>query len=132
MGQRPGMGRGHGPGAGAGRLLVKVAAEKLGMTEAELMTELQGGKSIADVAKAKGVDTQVISDAYLAQLKADLDAQVADGSLTQAQADAQLAQKTEALPDRLTGSWKGFEGGPGRGRHGGQPDDVPEPAGDDL
>jgi hypothetical protein len=32
------------------------AAKALGMTEAELKTELQAGKSIADVAKAKNVD----------------------------------------------------------------------------
>jgi len=123
-----GRGRGHGPGEAS--LLMTVAAEKLGMTEAELMTELQGGKSIAAVAEAKGVDTQVISDAYLAQLKADLDAQVADGSLTQEEADARLAQKTEALPDRLTGTWKDM-GGSGRGGHGGRRGDAPEPAGED-
>jgi hypothetical protein len=122
----PGMGR----GPGATSLLLTVAAEKLGMTEAELRTELQGGKSIADVAGEKGVDTQVISDAYLAQLKADLDAQVADGSLTQAQADTTLQQKTEALPNRLTSTWNDISG-PGHGRHGGRPDNAPAPAGED-
>jgi hypothetical protein len=111
-------------------LLMTVAAEKLGMTESELMTELQSGKSIADVAKEKGVDTQAISDAYLEQLKADLDAQVADGSLTQEQADARLEQKTEALPDRLTGTWNDL-GRPGHGGHGGRPDAAPDLTGED-
>jgi len=106
-------------------LLMTVAAEKLGMTEAELRTELQTGRSIADVAEEKGVDTQVISDAYLEQTQADLDAQVADGSLTQEEADAKLEQKTDALPDRLSGAWSDL-GDPGRGRHGGRPDADPE------
>lgn len=117
------LGMGHGPDRTS--LLMTVAAEKLGLTEAELRTELQSGKSIADVAEEKGVDTQVISDAYLQQLKADLDAQVADGSLTQEEADAKLQAKTDALPDRLTGTWS-EQGHPGRGGHGGRPDDTPD------
>jgi hypothetical protein len=122
-------------GFGSGRgeiksLLMTVAAEKLGMTEAELRTELQNGRSIADVADEKGVDTQVISDAYLKQTQAELDAQVADGSLTQEEADAKLQQKTDALPDRLTGTWSDL-GDPGRGRHGGRPDADPDLTGED-
>jgi hypothetical protein len=123
-------GPGMGHGADRTSLLMTVAAEKLGMTESELMTELQSGKSIADVAEEKGVDTQAISDAYLEQLKADLDAQVADGSLTQEQADARLEQKTEALPDRLTGTWNDL-GRPGHGGHGGRPDAAPDLTGED-
>jgi hypothetical protein len=122
----PGMG--HGPGE-MKSVLLTVAAEKLGMTEAELRTELQSGKSITDVAKEKGVDTQVISDAYLAQIKADLDAQVAAGTLTQAEADARLQQKTEALPDRLTGTWQEMGGRGGRG-HGGGPENAPASTGE--
>lgn len=110
-----------GHGSGKTSLLMTVAAEKLGMTEAELRTELQNGRSIADVAEEKGVDTQVISDAYLEQTQADLDAQVASGSLTQEEADAKLEQKTDALPDRLSGAWSDL-GDPGHGRHGGRPD----------
>jgi hypothetical protein len=111
-------------------LLMTVAAEKLGMNEAELGTELQNGKSIADLAEEKTVDTQVISDAYLEQLKADLDAQVADGSLTQEEADAKLEQKTEALPDRLTGTWHDL-GHPSRGGRGGRPGAAPDLTGED-
>ena len=122
--------RGH--GSRKASLLMTVAAEKLGMTEAELRTELENGRSIADVADEKGVDTQVISDAYLEQTQADLDAQVAEGSLTQEEADAKLEQKTDALPDRLTGAWRNL-GKPGRGRHGGRPDaDLDLTGGDEL
>jgi polyhydroxyalkanoate synthesis regulator phasin len=101
--------------------LLTVAAEKLGMAESELMTELQGGKTIAGLAKDKSIDTQVISDAYLAQVKEKLDALVADGTLTQAQADARLTNETDELPNRLTSTWDRM-GGPGGRGHGGRPD----------
>lgn len=44
-----------------------VAAEVLGMTEAELRAELEAGKSIADVAAAEGVDVQTVIDALVAR-----------------------------------------------------------------
>ncbi len=44
-----------------------VAAEALGMTEAELRAELESGKSIADVAVAEGVDVQTVIDALVAR-----------------------------------------------------------------
>jgi hypothetical protein len=74
----PGMGRGfgelgHGMMGGEDNLL-SIAADQLGMKLTDLLTELQGGKSIADVAGEKGVDTQVIIDAYLAQIKTNPEA----------------------------------------------------------
>lgn len=114
------MGRmGRGPGGES--VLLTVAAEKLGMTSDELMTALRDGKTIAGLAEEKGVDTQVITDAYLAQWKEKLDTQVAAGTLTQEEADAKLVEKTEALTDRLTSAWERPDGA-GRGRHGGQPE----------
>ena len=120
-----GIGR-MGHGLGGESLLLTVAAEKLGMTESELMTELQDSKTIAGLAEEKGVDTQIITDAYLAQWKEKLDAQVADGTLAQEEADAKLVERTETLPDRLTSTWEKM-GGLGHGRHGGRPDDDTDP-----
>lgn len=128
MGGPRGGGHGRGPADGSSVLLT-VAAEKLGLTEAELRTELQT-RSIADLAKEKGVDTQVIGDEYLAQTKAKLDAQVAAGTLTQAQADEKLQSKTEALEQRLTATWEDL-GGKGHGRHGEAPDTTPDDSGSD-
>lgn len=70
---------------------VAVAATALGISEADLVAELQAGKSIADVASAKGVDLDTVIDALYADLKAHIDAHVAEGKLTQEQADARLA-----------------------------------------
>ena len=122
----PGMGKGfggHGMGMGGrmGDNLLSIAADKLGMKLTDLLTELQGGKTIADVAKEKGVDTQTIVDAYLAQIKENLDKAVADGNITQKQADWQLEQATTRVTDQLDNTWQGFghEGGRGGPRGGG-------------
>lgn len=98
---------------------VSDAAKALGMTEAELTTELQAGKSIADVAKAKNVDLDKVIAALTAGFKAHLDAEVASGEHTQAEVDAKLAEfktrvttmvNTAGLP--MHGG-KGGHGGPG-------------------
>ena len=102
------------------------AATALGMTEAELMTELKAGKSIADVAKAKNIDLDTFIEKLTAAFKAHLDEEVASGEHTQAEADAKLAEfKTRitsmvnapGLPMR---GGKGGHGPGGKGGHGPQ------------
>ncbi len=110
---------GHGFG-GLGDNLVSVAADKLGLSLTELLTELQDGKSIADVAEEKGVDTQTIIDTYVAELKADLDEAVADGDVTQVQADYALEQAQERVTEQLDVAGLGGARGFGGGRHGGR------------
>ena len=110
---------GRGPGGFAGVSFRSVAAEKLGMELADLNTELQNGKTIAALAEEKGVDTQTIVDAYLAQVKTKLDEKVASGDITQTQADAQLEQAKTGATEKLTATWQD----PGHGgRHGGMID----------
>jgi polyhydroxyalkanoate synthesis regulator phasin len=118
------FGRGFGHGGfmgGAENSLLSVAADKLGMTVDELVTELQAGKSIADVAGEKGIDVQTITDAYLAQLEESLNQAVTDGKLTQERADSMLDMAKEHITDQLDNAWPdcgpgGFRGGvrPGR------------------
>lgn len=123
MEQAPGMGpwgmKGggrHGRGMeGWGTNLVSIAAEELGMDQADLVAELQAGRSIADVASEKGVDPQAIADAYLAQLGERLSQAVENGRITQDQADSMLEQAREHVTDQLNGTWEGC--GP-RGFHG--------------
>jgi len=110
--------------------LIDVAAEALDLSVQDLLTELQDGKSIADVAGEKGVDVQTIADAHLAQLTETLNQAVADGQLTQARADWMLAQAAEQVQERLTEPFEfngcgpgGFHGGPGRMWPGGDPED---------
>jgi len=56
--------------------VLKVAADTLGMTPADLLKELRAGKSIADVAQEKGVPEQTVVDAIVADAKAKLEAEI--------------------------------------------------------
>ncbi|MEY2967337.1 MAG: hypothetical protein RLY50_1387, partial [Actinomycetota bacterium] len=99
---------------------IAVAATALGMTEAELVTELQAGKSIADVASAKSVDLDTVIDALYADLKAHIDAHVAEGKLTQEQADAKLADAKTRITTMVNTA--GPLRGKGMGGHKGGPE----------
>ncbi|MEZ4671156.1 MAG: hypothetical protein R3E39_24895 [Anaerolineae bacterium] len=92
-----------------------IIAEQLGLQPAELMTELQGGKTIAQLAEEKGVSLDSITEAIVADHKTALDQAVTDGNLTQAQVDARLAlvkADVEAMYDR---AWQAPTGRPGFG-----------------
>ena len=65
-------------------------AKVLGLTEAELRTELQT-KSFVTIAGEKNVDIAKVKEALTADAKAHLDAEVASGKHTQAEADARMA-----------------------------------------
>src|SRR5215216_192382 len=63
------------------------AATYLGLTEAELRTQLEGGKSLADVAKAQGKSVSGLVHALLAAARTKIADAVKNGRLTQADAD---------------------------------------------
>ena len=113
---RGGFGGDHhrGPGGRFGMGLAP-AATYLGLTEAELRTQLMAGKSLADIAKAQGKTAAGLETALTADAKKKLDAAVKAGKLTQAQADEALKRVTEKLDDVVNG--KAFYGDR-RGRHG--------------
>lgn len=119
----------RGPG-GAGGLKMRfgtqanshmaVAAKVLGIDEATLLTELQSGKTIADVAKAKGVDSATIISAIVDAQKADVAQAVTDGKLTQAQADQILANAETHAANHVNSTRSMGPGGKGgRGGRGG-------------
>jgi hypothetical protein len=109
-------GPGRGPG-GPGFGNLDAAAKALGMTADDLRTALQGGKSLADVAKAKGIDPAKVVDALVAELKTHLDSEVASGEHTRAEADQILADARARITDFVNG--KAPAGGPGFGGPGG-------------
>jgi hypothetical protein len=116
-GFRPGFGPGHGGGPGMhGFGHLTAAAAYLGMTEAELRTQLAGGKTLADVAKAKGKSVDGLVSALVTDEKKELDAAVKAGRITQSQADAILANAKQRLTDAVNGTlpprMHGFGGGP--------------------
>ena len=69
------------------------------MTPAELRTQMLGGASLQDIAATRNVPYQTVTDAVKAAVKADLDAAVKAGKLTQARADRILARVTRNLAD---------------------------------
>jgi hypothetical protein len=86
--------RGHGPGGRGGGLSLtglQVAAEKLGMTTDELITALQSGKTLEQIAQEKGVDFATIQTAIQEKQQTDMRTRiqqaVTDGTMTQAKAD---------------------------------------------
>jgi len=97
--------------------LIAIAADKLGMTVDELTTQLKDGKTVADLAKEKGVDLQTIVDAFMAARQETLNQAVTDGKITQEQADQMLENMRDMIEDHLNGEMPmygpGGCGGPG-------------------
>ncbi len=125
------MGGRGGPG---GHFLGADFATFLGITDAQLRSELTGGKTIAQVAEAHGKSRAQVTTWLIAQRKLELDKSVADGKRTQAQADAELKTLTDNLATMLDGAMKpgmGGPGGPGRGRgpHGQPGQNAPSTSG---
>ena len=93
---------------------LSVVAKAIGISEADLQTALDGGQTVAAVAKAHNVATQTVIDALVADGQSELAADVTAGRLTQAQADAQKAQVTQRATDQVNGTMTGGPmGGPG-------------------
>ena len=101
-GRGPGQ-DGHRGGPNGGKQGFAVVAKDLGLDETALQTELQSGKTIADLAKAKGIALATIAGDMLTAQKADLAQAVTDGRLTQARADQMLADAPQRIDDFLNG-----------------------------
>jgi len=92
-----GFSRGGFGWAGGGQwTMFDTAAEALGLTPEELFAELHAGKSLDDIAEAKGVDVQTVYDAMSAArgeaMQQALQQAVEDGRLTQEQADQMIGR----------------------------------------
>ena len=106
---------GRGPGGiGHGASLTTIA-DALSMTEADLQSALQAGKTVADLATEKGVALQTIVDALLAEQKTLLQQAVTAGRLTQEQADARVAELATQLPTQLSTAFTPGQRGGERG-----------------
>lgn len=90
-------------------------AEALGLEADALATELQAGKTVAEIAEAQGVELDAVIEAVVAEHSAAFAAAVEAGELTQGQADAHVALLRENLAVRFNAA---FEAGYGRGDFG--------------
>jgi transposase-like protein len=76
-------------------------AEAIGIEPDALREALDAGQSVADVATANGVDPAAVVDALVDHAEERLAEKVAEGDLTQAEADERLAERTERTNDRV-------------------------------
>ncbi len=103
------------------------AAKALGMTSTDLSTQLQNGKTLSDLATARGVTLQSVQDAIQSARRAEMTAQinqaVSSGQMTQDKANWLLEGLNKGYLDGPNGFGFGFGfghgfgfGGPGPGR----------------
>lgn len=127
-------GHGHGPGGmggpgGLGGVLregLATAAETLGLEEDALRDRLVAGETLGEVADAEGVARDDLVGALVTRAEELLDEKVADGDLTQAEADEISADLTERITEGLDRSGPGPRGE----RPGGPADDDATGEGD--
>jgi hypothetical protein len=91
------------------------AAAYLGLSEDELHTQLENGKTLADIAKAQNKSVDGLVQALVADAKKHLDEEVAEGDLTKAQADQMLMRLEQGIRDIVNGVRPNGMPGPGFG-----------------
>jgi hypothetical protein len=114
-----------GPGFGGHRMFamrgtaLDAAATYLGLTDDQLRTQLERGKTLADVAKANDKSVDGLIDVMVADARQHLDAAVKAGRLTQSQEDSILSDIKShianfvngKLPPRPQFGFRHFDGG---------------------
>lgn len=106
------MGRGGGFRGGNGFEV----ADLLGMSPQELRQELQSGKTLQEIAAAKGLSLDQLKQQWLARKKAELQELVSQGKLTQEKADEILSrlEKVDLSRCPFPGPKAGVDGERGR------------------
>jgi hypothetical protein len=82
-----------------------VAAKAIGVSTESLESDLKAGKTIADVAKAKGVSVQKVVDAMVAAMREQIDSQLKAGRLTSEQAKRLEANLEQMITDHVNGTF---------------------------
>ena len=123
------FGPGHPPQRFERRVPLAAAARYLGMSDGQLLNELRGGKSLAQVTKAKGKSTAGLEQAISADFKARLDKAVAAGRITKAQERMLLSRFQKRLDRRINRTAPRFGGLHAVPYGGPPPDGGPPPPG---
>ncbi len=98
------------------RFVIGAAADFLGMEAPDLAAQLRDGATLAEIA---GSQTAALIDSLVAEISERLDAAVADGRITQEEADEKLAEATERIATFVNEGPPLREGGEGRRGPGG-------------
>ncbi len=100
----------RGLGKGMREGVLATVAKTIGVSPGDLLKALKSGKSIAQVAQAKGVDVQKVQGAIVTAANAKIDAAVKAGKLDAAKA-AKLKQRLPEMAKRIVNKV------PGQGGH---------------
>ena len=120
---RPFDGRGFGLGGPGGSFTA--AATYLGISQAQLFTDIRSGKTLAQIANStSGKSASGLIDAMVAAEKTELDAAVKSGRITQAMAD-QIEANLKARVTQMVNNGFGRFGGRGGGNGFGSPPSTP-------
>jgi polyhydroxyalkanoate synthesis regulator phasin len=120
--EQPGAHLGKGPADRMGRAQragwqargqVDVLAEVLGLSDEDLVAAMRDGKSVADVAAEQGVALEDVVEALLAGPREHLEEAVAEGRITQEEADERLAEMEQHINERLQEPIRIPQGQPG-------------------
>lgn len=104
----------HGPRLGVRFGLMQQAATYLGITPQELRTQLQSGKTLAQIADStSGKSATGLQQYLLAQIQTKLDTAVKNGKITQAQATDMLTKTKTRIGDLMNQKFQFQEGRPG-------------------
>ena len=97
---------------------VAAIASVLKLTEAELKTQVQSGKTLAQIATAQSVSVQSVINVLVVDMQAHIADELASGKITQAQATTKLASVTAKATERVNSVQpaRGEGNGP-RGHH---------------
>jgi hypothetical protein len=92
---------GHGPrGERPGLATIMTV---LDLTEDELKAARESGTTLAELAEQQGVEVSTLIDALVAEAEEHVAEHVADGDLTQEEADERLAEIEQRITDRVNG-----------------------------
>jgi cytochrome c553 len=89
----------HGGMAAGQAMPITAAATYLGLSQTDLQTQLQAGKSLADVAKARGKSVSGLEDAMVAAITSNINA---NSALSADQKSAMLAQAKTRIATMVT------------------------------
>lgn len=97
------LGRGHHDGHLFFHAKFETAAEYLGMSEADLRSALEDGKSLAQVARDRDKSVDGLIDAMVQDADEKLKQEVEDGRLTEAERKDMLSGLTKRITDLVNG-----------------------------
>jgi uncharacterized protein YidB (DUF937 family) len=97
--------------------LLSSTAELLQIEESELQAELKNGKTLVEIAEAKGLSKADYVSKLVEKHSQTIDDQVSAGTITQERADAMESGLTERLTQAVEGNHMGRGAAKGSGRH---------------